>query len=272
MKTCLSIAGSDSSGGAGIQADLKTFTALGVYGMTAITAITAQNTQGVHAVTTVKPDLVAAQIDAVFNDIRPDAVKIGMLANANIIEVVADRLRFHEAKNVVLDPVMIATSGDSLLDQHAIRTLVDKLIPCADLITPNTAELIALCQEQGITVTSQSLSKETLKALTQQLLSSLLNNTPQSSIAILSKGGHLIGEQASDYLLTSQTDFWFESPRVETVNTHGTGCTLSSAITSYLALDHSLDSSCSKAKKYLTATLNKNLNLGKGNGPLNHII
>ncbi len=273
MKTCLSIAGSDSSGGAGIQADLKTFTALGVYGMTAITALTAQNTQGVHGVSVVNPKFVAAQIDAVFNDIRPDAIKIGMLANAEIIDVVAERLHFHQAHNIVLDPVMIATSGDSLLDQQATRSLVHHLIPCADLITPNTAELIALCQEQGIKVKSEiELTKERLKELTQLLFNSLPKHESQASVSILSKGGHLTNDQASDYLLSSKGEYWFESARVKTTNTHGTGCTLSAAIASHLARGYSLNDSCSKAKKYLSSALNKGLDLGKGNGPLNHFI
>lgn len=269
MKTCLSIAGSDSSGGAGIQADLKTFTAHGVYGMTAITALTAQNTLGVHAVSTVKPELVAAQIDAVFTDIRPNAVKIGMLANTDIIQVVAQRLRFYQAKNVVLDPVMIATSGAPLLDQNAVRSLIDELIPVVDLLTPNTAELIALCQTQGIKIDSDSaLSKASLKNLTKQLFGTL--DTRQ--LSILSKGGHLNSDQAADYLLSKQGDHWFETPRLNTQNTHGTGCTLSAAIASNLALENAIDQACLKAKNYLTKALKEDLNLGQGNGPLNHLV
>jgi len=268
MKTCLSIAGSDSSGGAGIQADLKTFTALRVYGMTAITALTAQNTLGVHDVSAVSPEFVAAQMDAVFNDIRPDAIKIGMLANAEIIHTVAERLRFYQAKNVVLDPVMIATSGDPLLDQQAVQSLINGLFPVVDLITPNTTELISLCQQQGITTDNDmALSKDDLERLTKTLFTSLEN----PHLAILSKGGHLNSNQAADYLLTSNISHWFETPRLDTQNTHGTGCTLSAAIASNLALGNSIEQACEDAKNYLTKALKKGLNLGQGNGPLNHI-
>ena len=270
MKTCLTIAGSDSSGGAGIQADLKTFAAHGVYGMSAITALTAQNTLGVHAVNVIDADFVGAQIDAVFKDIRPDSVKIGMLANSDIINIVANRLEHYKAKNVVLDPVMIATSGDPLLNQSSIRSLIDSLVPQVDIITPNVAELVALCEAQNINIDTEQLTKETLSLLSDQLFVSLPIKSNSSRIAVLSKGGHLNDDQASDYLITERGDTWFNNVRIETNNTHGTGCTLSAAISANLAMGEPIEKACLNAKLYLTKALSKQLDLGKGNGPLNH--
>ena len=192
MQTCLTIAGSDSSGGAGIQADLKTFAAHQVYGMSAITALTAQNTLGVNAVSIVDPTFVAQQIQAVFDDIPPDSIKIGMLANSAIVSAVAQQLGAYAASNVVLDPVMIATSGDPLLDKQAVRSLLDELVPKVDIITPNIAELIALCQAKGIKVDSQqSMSYETVETLSLALFESLPRKANGEKVSILSKGGHI---------------------------------------------------------------------------------
>lgn len=271
MKTCLTIAGSDSSGGAGIQADLKTFAAHGVYGMSAITALTAQNTMGVHAIENIDVDFVRAQIKAVFDDIQPDAIKIGMLANTDIIQSVAQSLSEYRASNVVLDPVMIATSGDPLLNENAIRHLIDDLVPLVDIITPNTAELIALCNAQKISInTDADLNTQTLKSLTRALFNYLPTKRDGSKVSVLSKGGHLNSNNASDYLVTQETDYWFSINRVDTNNTHGTGCTLSASICAHLALGESQRDACNNAKNYLTACLNKGLNLGSGNGPLRH--
>jgi len=273
VKTCLTIAGSDSSGGAGIQADLKTFAAHQVYGMSAITALTAQNTLGVHAVSIVEPGFVAQQIQAVFDDIRPDAVKIGMLATASIVESVAEQLAAYKASKVVLDPVMIATSGDQLLDQHAIRALIDSLIPQADIVTPNIAELIALCQAQGIDVdTDLAMNYKTVEVLSLALSDSLPRKANGEKVSVLSKGGHLGTEHANDLLLTDDSTFWLKSKRIDTQNTHGTGCTLAAAICAQLSFDEPLSIACEKAKEYLNNVLAKNLDLGKGDGPINHFL
>lgn len=274
MNTCLSIAGSDSSGGAGIQADLKTFAAHGVYGMSAITALTAQNTQGVHAIETISPKFVAQQIDAVLNDIPADAIKLGMLVNRDIIRAVAQQLKAHNSHNVVLDPVMIATSGDALLDPAAVDSLVHDLFPYVDLITPNTAELIALCKALGINTPQQDIDQDTLKQLSIQLHAALPSKHDGTKIALLSKGGHLAAheQKASDYLIDADGEHWFTSTRINTNNTHGTGCTLSAAISANLAQDHTLSQACANAKEYLQRALNSHLDLGHGNGPLNHLI
>ena len=273
MKTCLTIAGSDSSGGAGIQADLKTFAALNVYGMSAITALTAQNTLGVQGVSAVKPDFVTLQIRSVFEDIFPDAVKIGMLANTEIINHVAQELESFNANNVVLDPVMIATSGDPLLDQQSVRSLIDNLIPQVDIITPNVAELISLCKAQAIKFDySQTITTSTLKTLSITLSNSLPTKKDGSVIAILSKGGHLENEDAIDYFFDGKNEHWLRGNRIQTNNTHGTGCTLSSAICSQLAKGNPINEACVNAKDYLTNALAKKLNLGSGNGPLDHTL
>ena len=273
MKTCLSIAGSDSSGGAGIQADLKTFAALGVYGMSAITALTAQNTCGVQGVFAVEASFVGQQIQSVFDDIPPNAIKIGMLANEEIIEQVAKQLKQNQAENVVLDPVMIATSGAFLLNESACRTFIDVLIPRVQVLTPNVAELFALCHAQDIkTPSSQDIDYQQLALLSQALFHSLNKNIKAKPIAILSKGGHIHNEDARDYLLTYDGETWLNAPRINTQNTHGTGCTLSSAICVALAQGESLKNACINAKAYLTKALESGLNLGAGNGPLNHLV
>jgi len=256
IKTCLTIAGSDSSGGAGIQADLKTFSAFGVYGMSAITAVTAQNTQGVTQIEVLSPKIVRAQIDAVFEDIRPDAVKIGMLANAEICTQVANALKQYRPEFVVLDPVMISTSGSPLLDKNAISTMINRLFPLVTLITPNTMELMALynfvMSEQNETASTESLTE--------------LKEAP----AILAKGGHLQADTALDLLLSEQGEDRFHSPRINTANNHGTGCTLAAAIAANLAGGKTLEESCAQAKQYLTNALSAGLDLGEGSGPLWH--
>ena len=231
--TVLSIAGSDPSGGAGIQADLKTMTAFGCYGMTAITAVTVQNTMGVSGAKILSADLVAAQIDAVFTDIRPDAVKIG----------------------VVLDPVMVSTSGHSLLEPEAKEALTEELLPLASLSTPNLPETEALT---GISVTSKELAEKAAEALFEK-----------SRNPVLVKGGHREGS-ADDLLWTAKGPRWYEGRQIPTENSHGTGCTLSSAIASCLALGLSLEEAVKEAKDYLTGALAAGLDLGRGRGPVDH--
>ncbi len=249
MRTALTIAGSDSSGGAGIQADLKTFLANGVYGMSAITALTAQNTCGVRAVLNSTPEFLCDQLDAIFEDIFPDAIKIGMVSSAELIEVIADRLKFRKAKNIVVDPVMIATSGARLIDDDAVKTLETKLFPLATLITPNLPEL------------------ETIAA-TDDMERGAKKIFEQYGCAVLAKGGHGHND-ANDYLYNGASQ-WFYGRRIDTANTHGTGCTLSSAIAANLAKGYDLKASIGRAKTYLTGALSTGLNLGKGSGPLDH--
>lgn len=252
----LSIAGSDSSGGAGIQADLKTFLANGVYGMTAITALTAQNTTGVRTVQEAEPDFLAAQIDAVFEDIRPDAVKVGMVSSAALVHVIADRLRAHRAAHIVVDPVMVATSGASLMQETAGQALMRELLPLAEVITPNTSELGALA---GIEIRS----REDMRAAAHDLQEKL-------GTAVLAKGGHF-GADADDLLVTGEGgEQWFHSERLANPNTHGTGCTLSSAIAANLAKGFALPDAVWRAKEYLTGAIRAGLDLGHGSGPLNH--
>ncbi len=256
MKSVLTIAGSDSSGGAGIQADIKTITAHKMYAMSAITALTAQNTTGVYGVCETPPEFVANQLDCIFSDIYPDAVKIGMVSDKAIIEVIADRLTHYEAKNIVVDPVMISTSGSRLLNPEAIETLITRLFPLASLITPNLPEAEALC---GFAIAGKADMLRAAKSLASQL-----------SCSILIKGGHLDGD-ASDLLLTQGEVFWFREERIHNPNTHGTGCTLSSAIACSLAAGCSLPESVRRAKSYLTGALKAQLDLGKGSGPLDHM-
>lgn len=255
MKKVLTIAGSDCSGGAGIQADLKTMTAHKVYGMSAVTALTAQNTTGVYDVLESTPDFLAKQLDCIFSDIRPDAVKIGMVSNEALISVIAEKLAFYEAENVVVDPVMVATSGSSLMQDGAVKALVERLFPLADLITPNIPEAQVL---SGKTLTS----REDIIACTEQL-------APLVKGGVLIKGGHFL-EGAEDFLFASGKHHHFFAPRVDTENTHGTGCTLSSAIACNLANGYSLPASIQRAKNYLTGALMDGLDLGQGSGPLNH--
>ncbi len=255
MKTVLTIAGSDSSGGAGIQADIKTITAHKLYAMSAITALTAQNTTGVYGILDVPAEFVGKQIDCIFTDIVPDAVKIGMVSNRDIIHVIADKLIEYDARNIVVDPVMVSTSGSKLLSDQAINALVTRLLPLGTLITPNIPEAEVLC---GFGIQSRDDMLKAAKHISQRY-----------HCAVLVKGGHLISE-ATDLLFENGAPRWFSSPRVANPNTHGTGCTLSSAIACNLADGKSLDESIQRAKQYLTGALEAMLDLGKGSGPLDH--
>lgn len=255
MHTILSIAGSDSSGGAGIQADLKTITCLGEYGMSVITAITAQNTMGVTGIENISPQMVGQQIDAVFEDIVPGAVKLGMISKPDIMEVICERLQAYHAKNVVVDPVMVATSGSNLMEDETVVCLKERLIPLADIITPNLSEAQVL---SGISINN----KEDMVTAAKEI------HTYYKG-AILIKGGHLT-EEASDLLYENGTITWFDGIRYENPNTHGTGCTLSSAIATYLAKGYSMHDSVKQAKQYVADAIAANLDLGKGRGPLWH--
>ena len=256
MKTALSIAGSDSSGGAGIQADLKTMTMNGVYAMSAVTALTAQNTTGVTAILNVPAEFLAKQIDAVFEDIRPDAVKIGMVSSAELIETIAKRLCAHHAVNIVVDPVMIATSGARLIDPAAVSALKEKLLPIARVVTPNIPEAEVL---SGIKIET----KQDMETASKQICA-------QYRCAVLCKGGHSLND-ANDLLCTPDgTLRWFEGKRIDNPNTHGTGCTLSSAIAANLAKGAPLDEAIRRAKEYLSGALADMLDLGHGSGPMNH--
>lgn len=255
MKTALSIAGSDSCGGAGIQADIKTITTNGVYAMTAITALTAQNTLGVRAIQESSPDFLKQQLDAVFEDIFPDAVKIGMVSSSELICVIAERLQFYSAKNIVVDPVMIATSGSSLMKTDAIQTLIDKLFSLATIITPNIPESEVL---SGIKISTHADMERAAKEMVNRF-----------GCAVLCKGGHNIND-ANDFLCTPSDAKWIQGIRINNPNTHGTGCTLSSAIAANLAKDFSLYESVVKAKAYISGALAAMLDLGNASGPLNH--
>lgn len=255
----LSIAGSDSGGGAGIQADLKTFSALGCYGMTAITAITAQNTQGVRAIHGVPPDILRAQIDAVVEDIGVDAVKIGMLHAPEVVQVVADAIRRHQLPNVVLDPVMVATSGDRLIASETVQVLVNELFPLAAVVTPNLDEAALLLGREIEGIDDLDDAVRDLLAL--------------GAPAVLLKGGHLKGERVVDLLATrSGLRQRLESARIATHNGHGTGCTLSSAIAAFLAQGHKLPQAVEKARAYILGAIaaGADVHTGQGHGPLNH--
>ena len=256
MKTALTIAGRDSSGGAGIQADIKTMTMHGVYAMSAITAMTAQNTTGVRAIQEATPEFLRQQLDAVFEDIRPDAVKIGMVSSSELIRVIADRLRYYEAGNVGVDPVMVATAGSSLIRQDAVRMLIRELLPISTLVTPNIPEAQVL---SGLTIRD----KEDMITAAKQI-------GDRYRCAVLLKGGHSVND-ANDLLYTKGELIWFEGKRIDNPNTHGTGCTLSSAIAANLALGFDLAESIRRAKEYLSGALSAMLDLGKGSGPLNHM-
>lgn len=255
MRTALSIAGSDSSAGAGIQADLKTMTMNGVYGMTAITALTAQNTTGVTAISEVSPEFLAQQLDAVFTDIRPDAVKIGMVSSPALIEVIGERLRFYGAGHIVVDPVMVATSGARLIRPEAVETLTRTLLPLAEVVTPNIpeAELLA-----GCTIDSPAAMEAATHTIRERY-----------GCAVLLKGGHSIND-ANDLLVDAAGARWFAGKRIATTNTHGTGCTLSSAIAANLAKGFALPEAVGRAKDYLSGALAAGLDLGKGSGPMDH--
>lgn len=253
--TALTIAGSDSSGGAGIQADLKTMTMNGVYAMSAITALTAQNTRGVTAIEEVSPSFLEDQLDSVFTDIYPDAVKIGMVYSSDIIQSIGQKLKDYDAKNIVLDPVMGATSGSKLMKDATISTLINELFPLSILITPNIPEAEALAD---MSIDSKADMVEAAKKIDQDY-----------HCAVLVKGGHAIND-ANDVLCQDGKLTWFEGERIDNPNTHGTGCTLSSAIASQLAKGYSLEESIQRAKDYITQALKAQLNLGHGPGPLDH--
>ena len=251
----LTIAGSDPSGGAGIQADLKTMTALDCYGMTAITAVTVQNTLGVTGAQNMPPALVAAQLDAIFTDIRPDAVKIGMVSDAKLIYTIAKRLKFYQAKHIVVDPVMVATSGSRLLKDDAVEALTKELLPLAEVATPNIPEAEVLWGEK--------IEKE------EHMLAAAKDISRKYGCAVLLKGGHAINE-ANDLLFKEGEALWFSGQRIENPNTHGTGCTLSSAIAANLAKGFALEEAIRRAKDYISGALAAMLDLGKGSGPLDH--
>jgi hydroxymethylpyrimidine/phosphomethylpyrimidine kinase len=255
----LTIAGSDSSGGAGIQADLKTFAALGVYGASVITALTAQNTAGVSAIHQVPPEFVSAQIDAVFSDLRVDAVKIGMVAQAATIEAIAAGFARWSPKDVVLDPVMVATSGDRLLPEEAVAALRTKLIPRATLITPNLPEAAALLNERV------AESEGEIESQGKRLLQ-------MRCAAVLIKGGHGKGADSIDYLITADGMVALAAPRIATRNTHGTGCSLSSAIAAGLAKGEKMEAAVRNAKTWISAAIMAadRLGVGKGHGPIHH--
>ncbi len=255
MKKALSIAGSDCSGGAGIQADLKTMTMNGVYAMCAITALTAQNTTGVTGIMETTPEFLEKQINAVFDDIRPDAVKIGMVSSSDLIKVIAKRLRFYDAQNIVVDPVMVATSGSELMKSDSVETLINELLPLATVVTPNIPEAEIL---SSIKINSED---DMLKA------AKIIHDT--YGCAVLVKGGHSIND-ANDMLYKDGEAHWFYGKRIDNPNTHGTGCTLSSAIAANLAKGYGLEQAVEKAKEYISGALSAMLDLGKGSGPMNH--
>lgn len=255
MKTALTIAGSDCSGGAGIQADIKTMTMNGVYAMSAITALTAQNTTGVTGIMEVEPEFLEKQLDMVFEDIRPDAVKIGMVSSEELIDAISRKLEEYRAEHVVVDPVMVATSGAALLKPEAVNALTEKLLPAAEVITPNIPEAEILSgmkieDEEGMCRAAEMISEK-------------------YSCAVLLKGGHNIND-ANDLLYSDGNLTWFRGKRIDNSNTHGTGCTLSSAIAANLAKGFSLEESVRRAKEYISGALSAMLDLGKGSGPMNH--
>lgn len=271
----LTVAGSDSSGGAGIQTDLKTMLANGVFGMSAITSLTAQNTTGVRAVQNADPAILADQIDAVFEDIPPMAVKIGMVSSAALIETIADRLTAHQARNIVLDPVMVATSGAKLIDDDAVTALTTRLFPLATVITPNMPETEALLAQVMQDRTSED-DTESARLLSEGIRTEADMETAARTLAehfgcaVLVKGGHGV-KDANDVLVEPDgTATWFTSPRIDNPNTHGTGCTLSSAIASHLALGETMPQAVRSAKDYLTGALAEQLDLGHGAGPMDH--
>ncbi|HIX47540.1 MAG TPA: bifunctional hydroxymethylpyrimidine kinase/phosphomethylpyrimidine kinase [Candidatus Mediterraneibacter caccavium] len=255
MKTALTIAGSDSSGGAGIQADIKTMTANGVFAMSAVTALTAQNTTGVTGIMEVSPEFLKEQIDCIFTDIRPDAVKIGMVSSAELIRAIAEKLKEYQAENIVVDPVMVATSGAKLISDDAIGTLKEALLPMADILTPNIPEAEVL---SGMEVKTE---EDMVKAAEK------ISRTYHC--AVLLKGGHQLND-ANDLLCRGEEHRWFYGKRIDNPSTHGTGCTLSSAIASNLAKGFDMETAVERAKAYISGALGAMLDLGKGSGPMNH--
>ena len=256
MKTALTIAGSDSSGGAGIQADIKTMTAHGVYAMSAITALTAQNTTGVTDILESTPEFLAEQLDCVFTDIFPDAVKTGMVSSTALIEVIAAKLRQYGAKNIVVDPVMVATSGSRLISEDAVGALCEHLLPLATVLTPNIPEAELL---SGMEIKDAGGMERAARAISERY-----------GCAVLCKGGHQIND-ADDLLWRNEAGRWFRGKRIATSNTHGTGCTLSSAIASELAKGLDLDGAVERAKAYISGALSAMLDLGHGSGPMDHM-
>lgn len=255
MKKVLTIAGSDSSGGAGIQADIKTITVHKMYAMSAITALTAQNTTGVYGILETPAEFVGKQLDCIFTDIYPDAVKIGMVSGSDIIGIITQKLKQYNAKNIVVDPVMVSTSGCRLISDEAMDSLITKLLPLGTVITPNIPETEVLC---GFEVKNEADMIRAAKKLAERF-----------SGAILIKGGHLVND-ATDLLYQNGNIAWYKSERVNTTNTHGTGCTLSSAIACNLAAGQTVEKSIKNAKDYLTGALSAGLDLGKGSGPMDH--
>ncbi len=255
MKKSLTIAGSDCSGGAGIQADIKTMTMNGVYAMSAITALTAQNTTGVSGINETAPDFLAKQLDMIFNDIRPDSVKIGMVSSSGLIKVIADRLSFHGAENIVVDPVMVATSGADLMKSEAVITMKKLLLPIATIVTPNIPEAEVL--------TGKKIRNENDVAEAAMLINQAYG------CAVLVKGGHSVND-ANDLLCLNGEIKWFYGKRINNPNTHGTGCTLSSAIAANLAKGYDLEAAVKRSKEYLSGALSAMLDLGSGSGPMLH--
>ena len=255
MRTALTIAGSDSSGGAGIQADIKTMTANGVFAMSAITALTAQNTTGVAGIMEASPEFLKQQIDCIFTDIRPDAVKIGMVSSAELIIAIAEKLAEYQAENIVVDPVMVATSGAKLISDDAIDTLKERLLPMADILTPNIPESEVL---SGMEIRTE-----------EDMIKAAEKISENYHCAVLLKGGHQLND-ANDLLYRKGSYRWFCGKRIDNPNTHGTGCTLSSAIASNLAKGFDMDTSVERAKAYISGALGAMLDLGKGSGPMNH--
>ncbi len=255
MRTALSIAGTDPSGGAGIQADLKTMTMNGVFAMSVITALVAQNTTGVRAIVELTPEFLGQQMDAVFEDIPPDAVKTGMVSSCGLIEAIAERLQFYHARNIVADPVMVTTSGDRLISEQAVDVLKTRLFPLADLVTPNIPEAEILA---GMSIRS----KEEIESAAKRIGDTY-------GCAVLLKGGHRI-QDANDFLYQNGAALWLMGRRIDNPNTHGTGCTLSSAIAANLAKGFALEDAVRRAKDYLSGALAAMLDLGSGSGPVNH--
>ena len=256
MRTALSIAGSDSSGGAGIQADIKTMSANGVYAMTAVTALTAQNTTGVTDILDSTPAFLSAQLDAVFTDIFPDAVKIGMVSSAELISVIAQKLRQYGARHIVVDPVMVATSGSRLLREDAVEALKTELLPLAEVATPNIPEAEILADMPIRTPADMEAAARKI--------------SEQYGCAVLCKGGHDLND-ANDLLWKDGAGYWFNGRRINNPHTHGTGCTLSSAIAANLAKGMALEDAVRRAKEYISGALAAMLDLGHGRGPMNHL-
>ena len=255
MKTALTIAGSDTGGGAGIQADIKTMTVNGVYAMSALTALTAQNTVGVQAIYEITPEFLSQELDSIFTDFTPDAVKIGMVFSIPQIKVIAEKLKQYGAENVVLDPVMVATSGSKLINDDAVEALKTYLIPMADVVTPNIPEAVIL---SGMEIKSAEDMETAAKKIGDEF-----------GCAVLLKGGHSLND-ANDLLYRDGGFKWFKGRRIDNPNTHGTGCTLSSAIASNLAKGFDMDTAVERSKEYISGALEAMLDLGRGSGPMKH--